>query len=137
MENPYASPQGEIITPSYSFTPLTWKQILFSFQSRIPRRQYWGAHLVQILAVFVCALVIGLLVGALNSPVGLILIVPMYIGALWAGLAVAVKRCHDRDKSGWFLLVALIPIVGGIWLFIECGCLRGTEGPNRFGGDPT
>ena len=137
MENPYASPQGEIITPHSPFTPLTWKQILFSFQSRIPRRQYWGAHLIQFIGGVACVLIITLIAGTSQSPVALVLLVPIYIAALWAGLAVAVKRCHDRDKSGWFLLVALIPIIGALWLFIECGCLRGTEGPNRFGGDPT
>jgi|GEM_PF-3500345 len=39
MENPYLAPQAEIINPSGTHTPLTWKQILFSFQGRIPRRQ--------------------------------------------------------------------------------------------------
>lgn len=51
-------------------------------------------------------------------------------------LAVGVKRWHDRNKSAWWILIALIPYIGGIWILIECGCLRGTLGPNRFGGDP-
>ena len=51
-------------------------------------------------------------------------------------LAMNVKRCHDRDRSGWFILVMLIPLAGGIWYFIEAGCLRGTVGPNKYGPDP-
>lgn len=138
MQNPYAAPQGEIVNPTSSFTPLTWKQILFSFQSRIPRRQYWAGYGIQILF----SLVLGGIAGGIGSAsesaeLMIALMVPLYIALLWTGLALSVKRCHDRDKSGWFLLVGLIPIIGAIWLLVEIGFLRGTEGPNRFGGDPT
>ena len=46
---------------------------------------------------------------------------------------VHIKRFHDRDKSGWWVLIGLIPIIGAIWLLIELGFLKGTPGPNRFG----
>lgn len=51
------------------------------------------------------------------------------------GLAVAVRRLHDLGKSGWMVFVALIPIVGGIWLLILM-CTDGQTGANRFGPDP-
>lgn len=139
MENPYAAPQGEIVTPYSPFTPLTWKQILFSFQGRIPRRQYWGAYLVQMLLMFVLGFIAVFIARAAGAADGgqLVAIAPIYVIALWSGLAVSIKRCHDRDRSGWFILISLIPIIGGIWLLVELGFLRGTEGPNRFGGDPT
>ncbi len=132
MENPYAAPQGEIIHSSSSSAPLTWKQILFSFEGRIPRRQFWGGQLVQILLFGV----VGLSTDALGLG-ALVLLVPLYVIAIWSSLALNAKRAHDRDKSGWFILVALIPIIGSIWLLIELGFLRGTEGDNRYGGDPT
>jgi uncharacterized membrane protein YhaH (DUF805 family) len=50
-------------------------------------------------------------------------------------IIVYVKRFHDRDKSGWWVLIGLIPIIGVIWLLIELGFLKGTPGPNRFGTD--
>ncbi|ESQ83732.1 hypothetical protein AEAC466_12050 [Asticcacaulis sp. AC466] len=56
--------------------------------------------------------------------------------AVWMKLAVLVKRWHDRDKSGWWMLIGLIPFVGGLWILIECGFLDGTPGPNRFGPSP-
>lgn len=56
---------------------------------------------------------------------------------VWPAVATAAKRWHDRDKSGWWVLVVLIPVVGWIWALIENGCLRGTPGPNRFGTCPT
>lgn len=58
--------------------------------------------------------------GWLTNLFGLATIIP--------GIAVAVRRAHDQDKSGWFVL---IPIYGFIMMFIE-----GTRGPNRFGPDP-
>lgn len=47
-----------------------------------------------------------------------------------------IKRWHDLDKSGWWVLINFIPIVGGLWCLVECGFLKGTVGPNRFGPDP-
>lgn len=70
------------------------------------------------------------------------------LGALWAlfvfipGLAVTVRRLHDRDMSGWWylgmVLASWIPLIGlivGI-AFLVILCLEGTRGPNRFGADP-
>jgi uncharacterized membrane protein YhaH (DUF805 family) len=92
---------------------------------------------------------------------GLFLLV-VYFGFLVASLAVAAKRLHDRAKSGlWILVFYVLPAVlnlagfglrasgaaasgmlsviafaFSIWGFVEVGCLRGTDGPNRFGPDP-
>jgi len=54
----------------------------------------------------------------------------------WTHLAVFVKRWHDRDKSGWWVLINLIPLVGWLWTLIECGFLDGTPGPNKYGPSP-
>lgn len=50
-------------------------------------------------------------------------------------LAVAVRRMHDQDKSGWWVLIGFVPFIGGIWLLILY-LIGGTRGPNRFGPDP-
>jgi uncharacterized membrane protein YhaH (DUF805 family) len=50
------------------------------------------------------------------------------------GLSVSVRRLHDLDRSGWWILLDLIPLVGGIILIIWF-CMKGTDGPNRFGAD--
>ncbi len=55
---------------------------------------------------------------------------------VWPALAVSVKRWHDRDKSGVWVLLNLVPVIGWIWALIDNGFLRGTKGPNRFGDDP-
>jgi hypothetical protein len=55
---------------------------------------------------------------------------------LWPVLAVYVKRCHDRDKSGWWLLLLAIPCLGVLWWLIDLGLLEGTPGPNSYGVSP-
>ncbi len=57
------------------------------------------------------------------------------LGLLIPGIAVSIRRMHDLDKSGWWILIPLVPIVGVI-LYIYWAAQRGTVGPNRFGPDP-
>jgi len=133
MENPYAAPRGLIATPVGTQAPLTWKQILFSFEGRIPRRTFWGFSLLMQPLSMVAGFMIGLIFGKDH----LIPLLLLYIPIIWTGLALQVKRLHDRDKAGTFIFILLIPIVGAIWLFVESGCLRGTQGANKYGEDPT
>jgi len=59
----------------------------------------------------------------------------LYIALIVASLSAQVKRLHDRGRSGWFVLLSLVPIAN-IWIFIEVAFLKGTTGPNDFGPDP-
>ncbi len=54
----------------------------------------------------------------------------------WPLLALSAKRWHDRNRSGWWVLVLLIPVVGVVWLLLDNGFVRGNRGPNRFGPPP-
>lgn len=54
----------------------------------------------------------------------------------WPFAAVSAKRWHDRDKSGWWVLIALVPVIGWLWLLLDNGLRRGTPGANRFGPAP-
>jgi uncharacterized membrane protein YhaH (DUF805 family) len=116
---------------------MDFKWLLFSFEGRLNRLPYWGVALVML------ALGIGLnfAVGDLGAEQPLttgpsILETLVLLLVFWIGLAVQVKRWHDRDKSGWWALINLVPLIGAIWVLIECGFLRGTSGRNRFGADP-
>ncbi|HZZ37412.1 MAG TPA: DUF805 domain-containing protein [Caulobacteraceae bacterium] len=60
----------------------------------------------------------------------------LLLALVWPALAIQVKRWHDRDKSGWMVLINLIPLVGVLWTLIECGFLDGTPGPNKYGPSP-
>jgi uncharacterized membrane protein YhaH (DUF805 family) len=121
------------------------QSLLFSFQGRINRAKFWLVHVVMWVVVLV---VFGAILGsaavssdpqaALQSVgvVGGLILLVVYVLALWIGLAIAAKRWHDRNKSAWWILIVFVPAVGGLWYLIECGFLRGTTGPNKFGPDP-
>ena len=55
------------------------------------------------------------------------------ITSLWPWLAISAKRWHDRDKSGLWSLITLVPIIGGLWMLVEYGFLSGKRGRNPFG----
>ncbi|HDR9485546.1 TPA: DUF805 domain-containing protein [Burkholderia aenigmatica] len=107
-----------------------------TFEGRARRAEYWYFVLLSFILSMVAQIIdvagrnaglITLLLLGVLFLVSLALIIP--------GIAVSVRRLHDTGRSGWFLLIALIPIVGGILLLVWT-CSRGTEGPNRFGADP-
>jgi uncharacterized membrane protein YhaH (DUF805 family) len=81
--------------------------------------------------LFILSLVISLIDAAVEA--GGILYLIWALILIWSNIAIQVKRWHDRDKSGWWMFIAFIPIIGGIWTFVETGLLAGTDGPNRFG----
>jgi uncharacterized membrane protein YhaH (DUF805 family) len=66
---------------------------------------------------------------------GIALIGFIILGCLIPSIAVQVRRFHDQDKSGWFVLLNFIPSIGGIIVLVFM-CLEGTRGPNRYGPDP-
>jgi len=111
---------------------LDYKKLLFSFEGRVNRQPYW----MFILAVIVVYLVLIGISIAVGENVGMILMVLFGLVMLWSSLALQVKRWHDRDKSAWWLLMNFVPFIGAIWVLVECGFLRGTEGQNSYGPDP-
>jgi len=132
-QNPYQAPQAQVADVGAEGVKLTHKQILFSFEGRIPRKVFWLYSLGMIIPVIV---VMGI-AAAINENLGMIVGVPLYIALIWSSFALQAKRWHDRDKSAWWILIGFVPVIGSLWVLIEAGCLRGTEGSNRFGGDAT
>ncbi len=102
---------------------MTLFQTLFSFKGRINRSKYWTIHLLMIIFDIV---VLFIFFAISYTAVGMLLIL---VFSTWISLAVNVKRWHDLDRSGWSVLMPVMP-------FFELGFHRGTVGPNRFGADP-
>ena len=99
-----------------------------SFSGRASRSEYWWFFLFTILAQIAGAVVDGIIgTGFISGLIGLGLFLP--------GLGLGFRRIHDIDKSAWWLLIFLVPLVGFI-LLIVWFCSRGTQGDNRFGADP-
>ena len=115
-----------------------WKTVA----GRAPRSEYWWFTLFNIIASIVAYVLLGVLAAVLGgSGVGQIILIILSIAIfifliflMVAGISAIVRRLHDKDKSGWFYWIALIPIVGTIILLVWF-CTRGTVGPNTYGDD--
>jgi uncharacterized membrane protein YhaH (DUF805 family) len=149
--------------------------LLTTFRGRIGRGQYWTAVAIYIaISIVLIALGFimfgnsilalsgedsdGVIAGLVSKGIGFFLIlVLVYIPMMISGIFVGIKRLHDRNKSGWWLLLFYFgPMVLGwigsaigpewlfslagfaisIWMLVELGFLRGTIGPNQYGPDP-
>jgi uncharacterized membrane protein YhaH (DUF805 family) len=112
--------------------PMGPAEIFLSFKGRVSRRTWWLFGVVALIGLDVLGIALLRIAGftpvVAETTINLLL--------LWPALAVSVKRWHDRNKAGWWVLVNLIPFVGWLWALVENGFLRGTEGVNRFGEPP-
>jgi uncharacterized membrane protein YhaH (DUF805 family) len=105
------------------------------FQGRSARSEFWWwALFVFIVNIFFIILDTANFQSEPGEP-GMLSIV-VYLAFLLPSLAVSIRRLHDIDRSGWWYLMALVPIVGPILLLVWY-CTKGTEGPNRFGINPS
>lgn len=136
-------------------------QLLFGFQGRINRAQYWTASLAVGFIAALLAMMLFLMTGlSLESSqedmvrgmlAFLAALVPIYGAVCWISMALQVKRFHDRGQSGfWALLpvgmgfliglgmIFLLPILCIVWLafLVNLGFLPGQESDNRFGSPP-
>lgn len=141
---------------------MDWGHLFFTFNGRTNRGKFWIAMAVYaviniVLAIFGYATDQSAAFQAINGILGIVILI--------SSIAVGVKRLHDRNKSGWYLLLfylvpgilATIAILVGtfmddsaiiatllglvalaicVWAFVEMGCLRGTIGANQYGPDP-
>ncbi|QLR72980.1 DUF805 domain-containing protein [Citrobacter freundii] len=102
-----------------------------NFNGRTRRREYWYYRIgVLLFIMFPC--IIGLLLTGIDKDIVQVITTIAFIPFT---MAVTVRRLHDTNRSGWWYLLAFIPLVGDLVLFIFM-CLKGTEGENRFGKDP-
>jgi uncharacterized membrane protein YhaH (DUF805 family) len=133
---------------------MDWKNLFLGFEGRINRQPFWLGLLAMMIISWILQFILFSIFGVsmmpadpnaapevaaaaamdmlskMALPLGILILI-----TLWPALAIYTKRWHDRDKSGWWSLIALVPIIGGIWMLVELGFLRGTDGPNRFGND--
>jgi uncharacterized membrane protein YhaH (DUF805 family) len=155
--------------------PMDWTWFLLSFEGRINRAKIWLAALIwfatvfSFMTIFLFA-VAGILRVAGNDfhfmstrtmhPAFYLLGFPLLVVGVWLFGATAIKRLHDRARSGWWfvpffiapslleklsdwlenptlaLLVSVLSLGLSVWCFVELFCLSGTKGPNRFGPNP-
>ena len=113
------------------------------FQGRSCRREFWMFTLLSVIVAFgaVALMFTGAdLAGDRSNGgplfwIGGIAVIIWGLASFIPSLAVQVRRFHDQDRSGWMMLLGLIPYLGTFIVLIFM-CLEGTRGPNRYGPDP-
>ncbi|TOI53139.1 DUF805 domain-containing protein [Vibrio parahaemolyticus] len=139
---------------------MSTKELLFSFHGRIDRKTYWIWNVIYYISIIVFGAGISKLFPAFSY-----LLLPIFLLVLLIpDLAITTKRWHDRDKSIYWLglniplvigriatpmtspmaqepstpqlFIASISLICGLWILIECGFLKGTSGPNKYGPEP-
>ncbi len=136
------------------------KELLFSFRGRIGRKTFWIWNVIY----YVSILGFGVGISKLFPAVSHLLLPIFLLVLLIPDLAITTKRWHDRDKSIYWLalniplvfgrlttpmtspisqepatpqlFIASISLICGVWILVECGFLKGTTGPNKYGPDP-
>ena len=122
---------------------------LFSFKGRLSRARFWEYTVLTHIASAVLLFLISILFfqvakaergdgsfGA-HAPLSAVIIVILYLAVfLWIGLALLWKRFHDRGRTGWFVLVSIVPIIGFLWIVVDAYCLPGKAEANRYGPVP-
>lgn len=109
--------------------------LYWSFNGRIPRSVYWKWYVLPAGILSLLSLGMDIAFETSISYDFFVFYTLFILIACYPGLAASVKRLHDRNRSGWFILISLIPFVGNIWLMIELLFLKGTKGSNMFGAD--
>ena len=105
------------------------------FSGRSRRKEYWMFLLGVVIAAIVLSVVENVLgFAGMFGPYGPLTTLLM-LGVLIPSIACQVRRFHDQDKSGWFVLIGLIPFVGGLIVLVFM-LMEGTRGPNQYGPDP-
>jgi uncharacterized membrane protein YhaH (DUF805 family) len=105
------------------------------FKGRARRKEYWFFILFNLIASVVLT-VIDFMTGLLDAELGIGLLSGLYsLAVLIPSLAVTVRRLHDTDRSGWWLLIGLVPLIGAIVLLVFM-LLDGTPGDNQHGANP-
>lgn len=101
-----------------------------NFSGRASRSELWFWILGYVIAAFAVGIITAVIGNAGNILLGLLV-----LAVIVPTISLEVRRLHDLDKSGWWIFISLVPLVGSI-LLIVWFCTQGTSGPNRFGSNP-
>ena len=113
---------------------MDWKYLFTSFDGRINRAKFW-AGIGVLIALSIVAAILDTILGSDLGETGLFGAI-VGLASIFFGIALYAKRWHDRGKSGWWTLIALVPLIGLIWILVELGMLEGDRGANQYGPDP-
>lgn len=111
-----------------------WR-FFFSYEGRISRMQWWMAQAAIIayqLFFFVSITAFETTIQEFNE-VAILLAWLVVALCIWVNIVTSAKRFHDRGKSGGWLMMNFVPVIGSIWVLLECGFMPGAPHANRYG----
>ena len=103
------------------------RRLFLSFTGRVDRQTYWSFAVAPGMVFLALAFLFDLptrITGFGFMATSLLI--------AWVATTIGVKRCHDRGRSGWFLLAQMIPVVGPIWVLVELGFLPAKEDTDPY-----
>jgi len=116
-----------------------YKKVVFenyaNFSGRARRSEYWYFAFFNLLVAILGYVIDNFLGLNFDEGAGGPFYLLVLLGTLLPGLAVLVRRLHDQNKSGWYVLIIFVPLIGSIWLLILL-VTEGTNGKNEYGEDP-
>jgi len=111
------------------------------FNTRISRSEFWWGNLGALIVSLLLGACVGFMVGVVGSMLGLdidalldLMMLPIQLFLFIAGISLTVRRLHDINKSGWWMLIVFTIV--GIIVLLFWECQQGDEGENRFGPNP-
>ncbi|MBE9570147.1 MAG: DUF805 domain-containing protein [Proteobacteria bacterium] len=102
----------------------TFKKVYLRWNGRITRKTYW-IFSIPVVLFYLCSVFI---IPPNNETFSMIILLLV----LYPSFMINIKRAHDRDRTGWFTLLLIVPIIS-LWPLIELGFLKGSDGSNRYG----
>ena len=144
QERPYAGLPGQHVQVGQQFdhnrsSSMDWYITVLKkyavFAGRAQRAEYWYFLLFNVLAM-VGLVIVDSITGTFSEDMGMGLLSGLYyLGVLVPSVAVTVRRLHDTSRSGWWLLIGLIPVVGGLVLLFFM-VQNSKPGSNEYGLNP-
>jgi uncharacterized membrane protein YhaH (DUF805 family) len=105
------------------------------FTGRSRRKEYWMFFLLNIVVSLVASAIDGVLgMSSMFYVYGPVTVLA-FLALIVPGIAVSIRRLHDTGRSGWWVLLAFIPLIGGLVLLVFM-LIEGQRGPNEYGADP-
>lgn len=109
---------------------------MFKFDGRIGRGTYWKYYVILLVGYLISAFFWAASIDSITGePRGgmMMLAILVWLALIPLSLSASIRRWHDLDKSGWWMLISLVPFIGVLYAFVMTGFIAGDNGPNRYG----
>ena len=125
-------PLDELVAIALGRERLSPPALYLGWRGRVSRKLFWLHGVLALLLAAVLGNALMDIAGVRSELSGKL----VNLLLAWPFIAISVKRLHDYDFRGWWMLVNFVPAIGSLAMLVANGFVPGTPGPNRFGADP-